>query len=401
MSGPSFFQAGSTAPRRAARIEEGFVQRFDLQRGTCTVETTSGRTINNVRARVEIGNAAGGQRATPMTGARCLVAYFEPDSWRHAYLVGLYMESDTTDQTGDWGAPGDWTYRGQGGGQVRFSQSGTVEIEAEKWCKLALIAGRRETRLWTEHLDIQFSTLSSMRSIQDGASEASFFELFINSRYHHRAGDSTPDVGLTLGNQVRSDRVGPHNPQSPFLSHFWTEARNPNDGADPTHLYEWSTGNVGGVVERRHVLDVGDGYTVTEERGFFEDTTLRLIMAKADEERFRLEIKEDGRLQFANPEWSLDVSAETDGEVRLTNTKTAIVAYADKIDVGEGAGDLEPMAKGEQLQELLERLITAIGNIILPTPVGPTTGPPINMATEFNAIKADLYKLKSTVNRTA
>lgn len=70
-------------------------------------------------------------------------------------------------------------------------------------------------------------------------------------------------------------------------------------------------------------------------------------------------------------------------------------------DNGEsaGTGQSEPIARGETLVQILDKLITAISNQIYATPTGPTAKGPLNVA-EFEKIRAELDTIKSTLNFT-
>ena len=86
----------------------------------------------------------------------------------------------------------------------------------------------------------------------------------------------------------------------------------------------------------------------------------------------------------------------TDGfknEVIFNKDNAQIIC--NKFNVGKGA---EQMVLGNTLKDLLERLITSIQNITVPTPHG-ISGKPINTA-QFASIKSELGKILSKLSNT-
>lgn len=86
----------------------------------------------------------------------------------------------------------------------------------------------------------------------------------------------------------------------------------------------------------------------------------------------------------------------TDGfknEVIFNEDNAQIIC--NKFNVGQGA---EQMVLGNTLKDLLERLITSIQNITVPTPHG-ISGKPINTA-QFASIKSELGKILSKLSNT-
>ena len=359
--------AGMGRTRFEARIEEGFITAVDIDRGTCTVFTETGRELRNVRPPLGVSSAGGGQRATPMVNSACLVCYFMPDPSRRSYLISVFEMRAHDDSGGEWGGPGEWRMAFDGGGAVTFSQDGLIDLQSEPGCRLVLIPGHREARLWADQLDMLFSPLSTLRVRQDADAGASFFELFLNSRYLSRRGDTAPDVGFTLGDQVRSQTTGPFNPQSPFLAHLFTESRQDTDGSVVTHRAEQSMGHVSGVAWYARTEAVEEGVALTDQRGLFDaggqQVARQVALSRGDEIVFEETLRADGTYWL-------------------------------------GLGEHEPMVKGETLQGLLEETLDAILAIVLPTTTGITTGPPVNAAA-FQSIRGRLETLKSTLNHVS
>ena len=116
----------------------------------------------------------------------------------------------------------------------------------------------------------------------------------------------------------------------------------------------------------------------------------------------------DGKFTIDNGEQGADL--DFGGEVNITTDRNNSNFY---INTGKGnvwvntndsgesktTGQKEPFARGETLVQTLDKLITAITNQIYATPTGPTAKGPLNIA-EFEAIRAELDQIKSTLNFT-
>lgn len=116
----------------------------------------------------------------------------------------------------------------------------------------------------------------------------------------------------------------------------------------------------------------------------------------------------DGKFTIDNGEQGADL--DFGGEVNITTDRNNSNFY---INTGKGnvwvntndsgesktTGQKEPFARGETLVQTLDKLITAITNQIYATPCGPTAKGPLNIA-EFEAIRAELDQIKSTLNFT-
>lgn len=379
--------------------EEGRIVSVDVDRGVCVVQTVSGRTLEQVKPPLSISSAGGGQRATPMVNSKCLVCYMLPDPARRSYILQVYEDTSRDGRAGEWGSPGEFTYSSDGGGHVTFAQDGLVDLAADPNCRLVLIPVHRETRLWTEHLDVLFSPLSTLRLRQDDEAGASFFELYVNSRYLHRTSDVAPDVGILLGNHVRSELVSPFNPRTGFLAHLFAEAREDADGSVVTHRTDWLSGNVDGVAHALRVESIKEQVVFAEQIGVFgEDVAFEQALVQKDEPVWANTVQADGSYVVANPTWIQSVPAGTDKPWNLTNTETQIDMKGDQLKLGLGSH--EPIAKGDTLQGLLEQMIDAILAIVLPTTTGVTTGPPINAAA-FQSVRSRLSTLKSTLNHVS
>ena len=115
----------------------------------------------------------------------------------------------------------------------------------------------------------------------------------------------------------------------------------------------------------------------------------------------------DGKFTIDNGEQGADL--DFGGEVNITTDRNNSNFYiktgkgnvwVNTNDNGESktTGQKEPFARGETLVQTLDKLITAITNQIYATPCGPTANL-LNVA-EFEAIRAELDQIKSTLNFT-
>lgn len=441
MSG--FIPQGAGHVTQEPVIEEGVIGRVNADAGVCEVTTISGRKLPKVRF-TSPGSPAG-FRATPQSNTHCLVVYFLPDPFNHAYLLTTYFPFDEKGNAGSWGAPGDFNLPLKRGGSVLITQSGLMDFKANPWTRLTLIPAERMVRMFMQNLDAHFNPLSHLRLIQDPDAKAAFLEFMLNSRGLYRSGDDYPDVILTLGTTAGSEKASPYNPDSKQLLHLILENRSKESGKVKLHRYRLGLGGEEGVVREEIFEAFKTNVLIRKKTGHFSGTIDEMAYRQNGQDVYSWMLKDDGSLleknkeytftldadggfHIENPAWKIDVEETThlkivsaDGKMSVTleddklvaennsgtgvefsgdkllarTKKTHLHITGDKIEVGKGK--LEPQVLGDTLEAILNELIEAIKAIVLPTPVGPTTGPPLNVA-QFVSVANKLKTFKSQLN---
>lgn len=116
----------------------------------------------------------------------------------------------------------------------------------------------------------------------------------------------------------------------------------------------------------------------------------------------------DGTLHVENGEggglldFGDDVLITTDrnsANFRVVTGSGNIGLNTDEGFSSEGTGQQEPLVRGETLKQLLEELITLIGQQVYQTPAGPTTPGPVNKP-QFEQLKSKFVDFLSTLNYT-
>lgn len=373
----SFGAYGMGTTNRHPVLDEGRITAFDAATGLCKVDTSSGRTLTAVRPLEGMSGPRGGNRVTPLVGARCLVVFFMPDPTRGAYVVGTFETPDSQGSTGSWGAAGDSMTSLGSGGHILVDQEGNVDVAPNPWCRLTMMGAEQTVKGFMKKLDLGFTPLSTFRLINDDEAEAGFIELNWNSRFMHRDGDITPDVSFTIGAAHRSPLASTFANKDGWLFHAKIEERGDGSG-EPLHTYTHGVGGVNGRTSVRHSYSADTDLNVREEVGGFEDLAYRLSVAEGEEEKARYSI--DGT-----------------GSHLLWNTETEISVHEDKIDIGRGT--LHPMVFGDTLEELLTAFINELLRVQWATMMGPSVPGPVNPA-PFISLRARLAEFKSLRNST-
>ena len=262
---------GHGSPDRKIKMEVGVIDEVMPEKGECRVITEHGRVIENARITQPMGTPEGyGMRLTPQANTRCLIAMAETDQQRSirgddAYVIRTLRTPDVKGESGDWGAPGDFTYEMPNAGRFLVSQSGVVDIKSDPWARISILPEDCRIKTKVKNFEKIYSPLAQERTIHDESTGEAFHEMFLNSGFLHREGDSVPDIMWAAGQTSDTELSSNINPDTDFLSWFKTEER--NDQGQTQQRYLEMSGGVEGVISKRKAEDLNGGTVFQQELG--------------------------------------------------------------------------------------------------------------------------------------
>jgi hypothetical protein len=319
------------------------------------------------------GGAGGhGFAATPLSGTPCLIVSFGAEE---SYILSTFRVSGTNDVSPSWGAPGDLSHRTDAGGHLLFTQSGLFDLMSNPWCRLSMIPDTGTIRATVRNLEIHQSPFSAIRCIQDEGEERQFFELFLNSRFLYRDGDTSPDVQITFGDATTSPKAHAQNARSEWLGRMYFETRSLASGSTVRKESESLWGGVSGVGRVERVKNVPENTQSLQETGHFSGGEDGAILQRTTHTLSNgsvvVQVEDSGRVTITSPTWRM--SADAEGRLEIKNKDTDLVIQGKDIYVG-GESDAEPLALGQKLLDRIESIETFLNTHTHTHPQGPTTG---------------------------